>query len=186
VDSQEEKEFQRMVKRLIKLITLYEEHLKKKSMLPVPRSRNPSILASGAPPLPPRRSVTTTKTEKSENRISEWVSDIPLGAIPRSLSTSDAESTNSTNDRTSADTNSPIYYEQDEILNPLVSQPSSPETNEQLKTEIISRVHPKTPLLEIEGKHTFPKSNREPITTNESNIPNILEIISRESFVNPA
>jgi hypothetical protein len=74
-----------MIKRLIRLITLYEEQRQKAMAITPIRSRMSST-NQALPPLPPRRLTNGNSPETNISRITDWVNEIPMGVVPRSNS----------------------------------------------------------------------------------------------------
>ncbi|KAJ3315495.1 hypothetical protein HDV04_003037 [Boothiomyces sp. JEL0838] len=105
VDSSDQEELQRIISRLIRVITIYEQHLEN-----IPQSRK-EILPQTPPALPPRRQPSNVSdwqeqlsepsiervpthervSEWKENRVSDWVSDLPIRESQVSNTSTDEE-----------------------------------------------------------------------------------------------
>ncbi|KAI8896626.1 hypothetical protein BC833DRAFT_88944 [Globomyces pollinis-pini] len=78
VDTTDQEELQRMIMRLIRVITIYEEHKVKshnRESSSIPQT--PSTSFPPPPPLPPRRATTKIiDRNETETRVAEWVVDV--------------------------------------------------------------------------------------------------------------
>jgi hypothetical protein len=101
-----------MIKRLIRLITLYEEQRNKCIAISPMRGR---VSSNHPPPLPPRRQtdLESNVPANASDRINNWVSDVPIGAIPRSFSIDSSKEDHGSQARSSTSTRSSVAHGQE-------------------------------------------------------------------------